>query len=70
MCKGRAFALRELLMYSALIITMYEIRPPDGKEWVIPKTVKQAATKHPRSKTRVWIKRRKQPQEGEEEEKE
>lgn len=69
MCKGRAFAMRELLMYSALIITMYDIRPPDGKEWVVPKTVKQAATKHPASKTRVWIKRRKLPQEEEEGEK-
>ena len=63
MCKGRAFALRELLMYSAAIIAMYEIQPPEGKDWSVPKTVKQAATKHPTSKIKVWIKRRKLPQE-------
>ena len=61
MCKGRAFALRELLMYTAVLITMYDMTPPEGKTWDIPKTVKQAATKHPTKKTKVWIKLRKLP---------
>lgn len=63
MCKGRAFALRELLMYTAVILTMYEIRPPEGEQWTVPGTVNQAATKHPNQKVRVWIKRRQLPTE-------
>lgn len=64
MCKGRAFALREMLVYTAFIITMYEMQPAGGKEWKVPKTVKQASAKHPAKKIKVWIKRRALPQEG------
>jgi hypothetical protein len=64
MCKGRAYAFRELMLYSAVIISMYEIQPAGGKgEWPTFKTVKQAATKHPAGKCRVWIKRRELPME-------
>jgi hypothetical protein len=61
MCKGRAFALRELLMFTAAILTMYDIEPANGGKWTRPKTVKQAATKHPAKPVRVWIKRRALP---------
>lgn len=64
MCKGRAFAMRELIIYTAVIITMWEMQPAGGRgEWPTLKTSKQAATKHPTGKCRVWIKRRELPME-------
>ncbi|KAI6780781.1 25-hydroxycholesterol 7-alpha-hydroxylase-like protein [Emericellopsis cladophorae] len=63
MCKGRAFAMRELMMYTAAIVTMYDIRRPEGQEWFVPKTTKQAASRHPTKEMKVWIKRRPQPDE-------
>lgn len=61
MCKGRAFAMRELLVFTAVIATMYDIQPVGGGPWKTLKMRKQAATKHPRKKCRVWIKRRELP---------
>ena len=58
MCKGRAFALREMLLYSAIIISFYDMQPPKGQGWEEPKTHKQAATRHPDKDIKVWIKRR------------
>ena len=63
MSEGKGFALRELLMYTAAILTMYEIRPPEGKQWTIPGTRRQGVTKHPKKAVRVWIKRRELPME-------
>lgn len=58
MCKGRAFALREMLLYSAIIISFYDMQPPNGQSWEEPKTYKLAATRHPKKDVKVWIKRR------------
>lgn len=63
MCKGRNFAVRELIMFTAVILTMYDIRPPEGKKLEVPGTVKQAASKVPNKKTPVWVKRRNLPME-------
>lgn len=63
MCKGRNFAIRELIMFTAAILTMYDIRAPEGQELKVPGTIKQAAAKVPKTKTPVWIKRRELPME-------
>lgn len=63
MCKGRNFAVRELMMFTAVILTMYDIRAPEGKTMDVPGTVKQAASKVPNKKTPVWVRRRKMPTE-------
>ncbi|PHH89960.1 hypothetical protein CDD83_4850 [Cordyceps sp. RAO-2017] len=67
MCKGRAFALREMLLYSAIIISFYDMQPPSGQSWEhAPKTYKTVATRHPKAPIKVWIRRREQPVEGQE----
>ncbi|KAG5980790.1 hypothetical protein E4U55_003661 [Claviceps digitariae] len=58
MCKGRAFAMRELLLYSSFIISFYDIVPPEGQGWEEPTTCKRAASRHPVKPVRVWIKKR------------
>lgn len=65
MCKGRQFALREMLLYTAAIITFYDMQPPKGGPWPVPRTRKLVANKHPKKPLKVWIKRRKLPAEGE-----
>ncbi|KAJ3473038.1 hypothetical protein NLG97_g10554 [Lecanicillium saksenae] len=59
MCKGRAFATREMLVYPAVLLSLYEFVAPEGKGWVMPKTEKRAATRHPRTPMTVWIRRKK-----------
>ncbi|KAG6048355.1 hypothetical protein E4U17_007175 [Claviceps sp. LM77 group G4] len=58
MCKGRAFAMRELLLYSSFIISFYDICPPGGQVWEEPATCKRAASRYPVKPVRVWIKKR------------
>ncbi|KAG6019948.1 hypothetical protein E4U41_003026 [Claviceps citrina] len=58
MCKGRAFAMRELLLYASFIISFYDMIPPEGQTWEEPVTCKRAASRHPAKPVRVWIKRR------------
>ncbi|POR35532.1 Uncharacterized protein TPAR_04236 [Tolypocladium paradoxum] len=58
MCKGRAFAQRQMLLYSAIIATFYDMQPPNGQSWEEPKTYKLAATRHPKKDIKVWIRRR------------
>ncbi|KAJ4861735.1 ABC transporter transmembrane region domain-containing protein [Trichoderma breve] len=48
MCKGRQFALREMLLYAAAIITFYDMQPPKGGSWSEPQTRKLVANKHPK----------------------
>ncbi|RDA87568.1 hypothetical protein CP532_3974 [Ophiocordyceps camponoti-leonardi (nom. inval.)] len=54
MCKGRAFALRELMLYAAVIVSLYDMRPPDGEEWPSPETYKLVATRHSKTPIRLW----------------
>lgn len=58
MCKGRAFALREMLLYTAIIITFYDMVAPEGEGWKQPQTYKPVATRHPTKPLKVWVKRR------------
>lgn len=58
MCKGRAFAVREMMFYSAVILSLYDIQAPEGEGWKVPKTETRAATRHPLQPLRVWVKRR------------
>ncbi|KAH6605776.1 cytochrome p450, partial [Trichoderma cornu-damae] len=48
MCKGRQFALREMLLYTAAIISFYDMQPPKGGSWSVPQTRKLVANKHPK----------------------
>lgn len=65
MCKGRQFALREMLLYVAVIITFYDMQPPKGGSWGEPQTKKVVVSRHPTKPLKVWIKRRELPAEGE-----
>lgn len=60
MCKGRAFALREMLIYTAVIVTFYDIEPAGGR-WAVPKLEPRAASKHSITPIRGWIKKREFP---------
>ncbi|KAL7787438.1 cytochrome P450 [Trichoderma ceciliae] len=68
MCKGRQFALREMLQFTAAIITFYNMQPPNGGSWSVPQTRKLVANKHPKKPFKVWIKRRELPVQGGEKE--
>jgi hypothetical protein len=61
MCKGRAFAFKEIMLFSAAIISMWEIDPVDGGEWKMPRHRKATAVYGTSDSTRVWIKQRKLP---------
>lgn len=58
MCKGRQFAVKEILIFTATILTTYDMQPVGGGPWKLPKQSNGAGTKHPASSTRVWIKAR------------
>ena len=64
MCKGRAFAFKEIMLFSAAIISMWEIDPVGGGEWKMPKQIKATAVYRTTDSTRVWIKQRKLPVSG------
>ncbi|CAG9991512.1 unnamed protein product [Clonostachys byssicola] len=53
-------AVRELLMFTSAIISMYDFHPV-GEEgpWKTVKTVNRGPTKMPASKCKVWVRRRK-----------
>jgi hypothetical protein len=59
MCKGRGFALKEALMYTASIITMWEIQPAGGGPWKMPKHRRATGVYGTGDDTRVWLTRRK-----------
>ncbi|CAN8097116.1 unnamed protein product [Discula destructiva] len=58
---GKDFAIREILLFSAAIIAMYDIEPAHGGTWKMPKQTTTAGAKHPLTPTRVWIKSRPMP---------
>lgn len=58
MCKGRAFALKESLLFVAAIISMWEIEPAGGGKWRMPKHRKATGVYGTDDVTRVWIRRR------------
>lgn len=58
MCEDGQFAFKEILLFTAAIIAVYDIQPIGGGEWEFPKYKKTAGTKYPTSSTRVWIRSR------------
>lgn len=58
MCEGGQFAFKEILLFTAAIIAVYDIYPIAGREWRVPRQKSTAGTKHPTTETRVWIKSR------------
>ncbi len=61
MCKGRAFAVKEILIFTAAIFTFYDIEPAGGGPWKLPSYGRAAGTKRPVGGMKVWIRRRKLP---------
>ncbi|KAF2208591.1 hypothetical protein CERZMDRAFT_48989 [Cercospora zeae-maydis SCOH1-5] len=59
MCKGRAFAVKEAMLFTAMIISLWEIEPKGGGKWQMPKHKKATGTYSTSEDTRVWIHRRK-----------
>lgn len=58
MCKGRAFAARELMVFTAAILSLYDIQPPTGHKWGNQKPVKATSTKRPSRPVKAWVRRR------------
>ncbi|KAF2158138.1 putative P450 monooxygenase [Myriangium duriaei CBS 260.36] len=62
MCKGRQFAFREILMFTATIFTFWDMEPAKGGEWRMPKPVQLTGTNGIKGEMRVRLKRREIPQ--------
>lgn len=62
MCKGRAFAFKECMMFAAAIIAFWDVEPIHGGDWKMPKHRKATGVYGTNDSTRVWIKRRELPQ--------
>ncbi|KAF2766716.1 putative P450 monooxygenase [Teratosphaeria nubilosa] len=58
MCKGRGFALNKIMMYTAAIISMFEIESPTGGPVIRASQKRAAGTNTSGDSTRVLIKRR------------
>lgn len=58
MCKGRAFAYKECMMFTAAIIALWEIEPANEGRWKMPSHRKATGVYGTGDDTRVWIKRR------------
>lgn len=63
MCKGRAFAQKEVLVFTAAIISFWDIEPAGGGPWKMPRHKKATGTFTTSDSTNVWIKRRVLPEE-------
>lgn len=58
MCKGRAFAYKECMVFAASIVALWDIEPAGGGEWKIPAHRKATGVYGTNDLTRVWLKRR------------
>jgi len=65
MCKGRAFAFKECMMFTAAIIAMWDIEPAGGGEWKMPRHKKATGVYTTCDDTRVWVKPRQLARVGE-----
>ncbi|CAK3833341.1 Cholesterol 7-alpha-monooxygenase [Lecanosticta acicola] len=61
MCKGRAFAFKEAMIFSATLISIWDIEPRGRGAWKMPKHRKATGVFGTDDDTRVWLKRRKIP---------
>lgn len=57
-CKGRAFAEKEILGVVACFITLWDMEPSGGGEWTLPGFVPGTGVMRPKEAVRVVIKRR------------
>lgn len=62
MCKGRAFAFKEVMAFVAAIIALWDMEPKGGGEWKMPRHKKATGVYTTSDDIRVWLKRRKLPQ--------
>jgi len=59
MCKGRAFAFKECMMFTAAIVALWDIVPAGGSgAWKMPAHKKATGVYTTGDDTRVWVKRR------------
>lgn len=63
MCKGRNYASKEMMIFAAVILSMWDIEPAGGQAWKIPGHERAPGTLRPKSDVKVWIKRRQMPAE-------
>ncbi|KAJ4424674.1 hypothetical protein N0V82_000602 [Gnomoniopsis sp. IMI 355080] len=55
---GKDFAIREIVLFSSAIISMYDIQPIGGGPWKFPRRTTTVGAKRPLTPTRVWIRSR------------
>ncbi|KAF7188476.1 Cytochrome P450 7A1 [Pseudocercospora fuligena] len=60
MCKGRHFAVKEVMIFTAAIISMWDMEAAGGGEWKMPASRKTTATHGTDDECRVWVSRRSQ----------
>ncbi|KAK5133166.1 hypothetical protein LTR08_008102 [Meristemomyces frigidus] len=58
MCKGRAFAFKECMMFVAAVVAMWDIEPAGGGPWKMPRHKKATGVYSTTDDTRVWVTRR------------
>ena len=63
MCKGRAFAQKEALIFAAAFISMWDMEPTGGGPWKMPRQKSATAVYATKDDVRVWVSRRKGLQE-------
>ena len=64
MCKGRSFAFKEIMVFTAGIISLWDMEAAGGGEWKMPRHKKATGVYGTNDTTRVWLKRRKLPEEA------
>ncbi|WPG99036.1 Hypothetical protein R9X50_00184100 [Acrodontium crateriforme] len=58
MCKGRVFAFKECMMFTAAIVSMWEIESAGGGPWKMPRHRKATGVYGTSDNPRVWLRRR------------
>ncbi|KAL1618567.1 hypothetical protein SLS56_010495 [Neofusicoccum ribis] len=57
-CKGRTFAVKEVLAIGSAIIMLWDMAPADAQGWIIPKMLPGTGVARPATDVRVVLKRR------------
>ncbi|KAM0428931.1 hypothetical protein ACHAPT_006732 [Fusarium lateritium] len=58
MCDDSAFTMRKVYMYISVLISLYDVEPAKGGDWVTPTLMKGVASSRPTRSIRLWIKPR------------
>lgn len=64
MCKGRAFAFKECMVFAAAIVAVWDLEPAGRGPWKIPRHRTATGVFGAKDDVRVWISRRKLPVAG------